>query len=61
MKYTYEVFYAGKRMTIVNDGGTFKAQQEAARIWKVSAKKQHMISVVLAAKDDAPVVHVAVD
>lgn len=52
----YVCFYNQKRIE-VHSASTFAAQQEAARLLKVPAKKQYMISVTLAEKDGQPVTH----
>jgi hypothetical protein len=48
---TYHVFYNGTKRELVASS-SYAAQKLAAQLLKVPAKKQHMISVVLA---DTPV------
>lgn len=52
--FTYIAFYKGKEIT-VNALRSFDAQEQAARIFK--AKKSYEVTVMLAAKDDEPVIH----
>ena len=52
--FTYVAFYKGKQIT-VNALRSFDAQETAARIFK--AKKSYEVTVMLAAKDDEPVIH----
>jgi hypothetical protein len=52
--FTYIAFYKGKQIT-VNALRSFDAQETAARIFK--AKKSYEVTVMLAAKDDEPVIH----
>jgi hypothetical protein len=52
--FTYIAFYKGKEIT-VKALRSFDAQEQAARIFK--AKKSYEITVMLAAKDDEPVIH----
>jgi hypothetical protein len=52
--FTYIAFYKGKQIT-VNALRSFDAQEQAARIFK--AKKSYEVTVMLAAKDDEPVIH----
>ena len=50
----YECFYKSKRITI-EASRPIDAQEEAAKIFK--ARKRWEVTVVLAAKGDAPVIH----
>ena len=52
--FTYIAFYKGKQIT-VNALRTYDAQLIAAKLFK--AKKSYEITVMLAAKDDEPVIH----
>jgi hypothetical protein len=50
--FTYKCFYKGKQLD-VNALRSFDAQQAAAKLFK--AKRAYEVKVVLAAKDDVPV------
>lgn len=50
--FTYKCFYKGKQLD-VNALRSFDAQQAAAKLFK--AKRSYEVKVVLAAKDDVPV------
>ncbi len=52
--FTYIAFYKGKQIT-VTALRSFDAQETAARIFK--AKKSYEVTVMLASKDDEPVIH----
>jgi len=52
--FTYIAFYKGKQIT-VTALRSFDAQETAARIFK--AKKSYEVTVMLAAKNDEPVIH----
>lgn len=52
----YVCFYNQKRIEVRAET-SYAAQQEAARVLRVPAKKQYQISVWLAEKDGQPVVH----
>lgn len=53
---TYEAFYRGKRLT-VEAKTSYEAQKLAAAQFK--ARKTYEVTVVLAALDGKPVVHIA--
>lgn len=57
---TYHGFYNGKKIEF-SALTSYAAQQEAIRQFGVKKNKSHMVSVVLVAKGENPVVHVAVD
>jgi hypothetical protein len=52
--FTYIAFYKGKQMP-VNALRSYDAQLIAAKAFK--AKKSYEVTVMLAAKDDVPVIH----
>jgi len=52
--FTYIAFYKGKQIT-VNALRSYDAQLTAAKLFK--AKKSYEVTVMLAAKDDEPVIH----
>ena len=52
--FTYIAFYKGKQLT-VNALRSYDAQLIAAKQFK--AKKSYEVTVMLAAKDDEPVIH----
>ena len=54
----YVCFYKGKRTEVYAES-SYKARQKAAEIFK--AKRALDVTVVLAEKDGAPVVHIPVD
>jgi hypothetical protein len=54
----YKAFYKGRSIE-VEATTSYSAQQVAAKEFK--AKKEWEVTVILVAKDDKPVVHIAVD
>ena len=52
--FTYIAFYKGKQIE-VKALRSYDAQEAAAKIFK--ARKSYEVTVVLAAKDDEPVIH----
>ena len=52
----YIAFYNGKKEIILADT-SYSAQCNAARVFNVSDKKSHLISVMLAEKDGQPIIH----
>lgn len=52
--FTYIAFYKGKQIT-VNALRSYDAQLIASRLFK--AKKSYEVTVMLASKDDEPVIH----
>ena len=59
-KHTYIGFYRGKQAEVSGENMTALQARDAVAL-KVRAKHAWDVAVVLAAKDDVPVVHVAVD
>ena len=55
---TYHAFYKGKKVEIQSDT-SYHAQLKAADIFK--AKKSYDVTVVLVAKDNEQITHIAVD
>lgn len=53
---TYQAFYKGRTMEVKADT-SYSAQKQAAALFK--AKKSYEVTVVLAAKGNEPVIHVA--
>jgi len=54
--YGYKAFYNGKSIELYAES-LFAAKQKAVAAFKVSAKKQHMVSVVLCEKNGEVVSH----
>ena len=54
----YKAFYKGKSIDVYAET-SYKAQQEAAKIFK--AKKDYQVTVVLCEKDGEQVTHIPVD
>jgi hypothetical protein len=52
----YKAFYGGKSIEIYAES-LFAAKQKAVAAFKVSPKKQHMVSIVLCEKGGEVVVH----
>lgn len=58
MKMTYIAFYKNKRIEISGEDLTiYAAQVEAAK--QLNAKKSYNVNIMLAAKDNKPVIHTA--
>jgi hypothetical protein len=53
---TYKVFYNGKNIDI-SATSSYDAHVNGVEIFKVPRKKRHMVSVVLLAVGDTPVIH----
>ena len=54
----YKAFYRGKSIEVQAET-SYKAQQKAAEIFK--ARKSYDVTVMLAEKDGAPVIHTATE
>ena len=49
----YVIFYNGRRGS-VKASGLYEAKQKAVKLFGVTKKNEHMVSVVLAEKDGVP-------